>query len=165
MYFVRAAMSNPSLSLPTTLPPGLYEQAGGKPSSVVSHGTGGSIGLPSSPLGSAFLAGQTSVKPQFTGGVLNAVRPQYTSQPLQPQTKGQRRLSASITSLTSPFPNVIKPQTASSQLWDVTPAEKATFDGFFRTLDTQNKGYIEGDVAVPFLLQSGLGEDVLAQVW
>lgn len=49
--------------------------------------------------------------------------------------------------------------------WDVTPTEKSNSDQFFDTLDTQKRGYIEGDVAVPFMLQSKLPEDVLAQVW
>ena len=160
MYFVRAAMSNAALTLPTTLPPGLYEQASGKASGLVSQTTGGSAGFPSSPLGSVFLPGQSSVKPQVTGGTLNAIRPQYTGQPLQPQVTGQRAPSVPP----SPFPNAIKPQ-APSHFWDVSPSEKATFDGFYRTLDTQNKGFIEGDVAVPFLLQSSLSEDILAQVW
>lgn len=154
-------MSNNSLTLPASLPTGLYELAGGKPSSVVSHATGGSVGLPSSPLGSSFIGGQSQIKPQYTGGALNAIRPQLTGQPLQPlqpQSTGQRTVS-------SPFPNAIRPPAVNNQFWDVSPSEKVTFDGFYKTLDTQNRGYIEGDVAVPFLLQSGLSEDILAQVW
>lgn len=54
---------------------------------------------------------------------------------------------------------------AASQPWDVTVEEKARFDQFFDSLDTQRRGFIEGDVAVPFMLQSKLSEDVLAQVW
>ena len=49
--------------------------------------------------------------------------------------------------------------------WDVTAEEKARFDQFYDSLDTQRRGFIEGDVAVPFMLQSKLSEDVLAQVW
>ena len=49
--------------------------------------------------------------------------------------------------------------------WDITPAEKAKSDGFFNSLDDQGRGYIEGDVAVPFMLESKLSEQVLAQIW
>jgi epidermal growth factor receptor substrate 15 len=49
--------------------------------------------------------------------------------------------------------------------WDVTPEAKATSDRFFAQLDTQNKGVIEGDVAVPFMLQSQLDEGSLASIW
>jgi epidermal growth factor receptor substrate 15 len=51
------------------------------------------------------------------------------------------------------------------QPWDVTPGAKATSDRFFTTLDPQDKGFIEGDVAVPFMLQSQLDEGVLASIW
>ena len=43
--------------------------------------------------------------------------------------------------------------------------EKAASDRFFDTLDTLQRGYIEGEVAVPFMLQSKLPEEILAQVW
>jgi epidermal growth factor receptor substrate 15 len=49
--------------------------------------------------------------------------------------------------------------------WDVTPAEKASSDRFFDTLDTLNRGYIEGEAAVPFMLKSQLPGEVLAQIW
>lgn len=49
--------------------------------------------------------------------------------------------------------------------WDVTPQAKATSDGFFSQLDPQNKGVIDGDVAVPFMLQSQLDEATLANIW
>lgn len=49
--------------------------------------------------------------------------------------------------------------------WDVTPQAKTTSDGFFSQLDPQNKGVIDGDVAVPFMLQSQLDEATLANVW
>lgn len=52
-----------------------------------------------------------------------------------------------------------------SQQWDVTPEAKATSDRFFAQLDQQNRGTIEGDVAVPFMLQSQLDEGTLATIW
>jgi epidermal growth factor receptor substrate 15 len=49
--------------------------------------------------------------------------------------------------------------------WLVTPADKARFDRNFAALDIGNKGYITGEEAVPFLGQSGLDENTLAQIW
>jgi epidermal growth factor receptor substrate 15 len=49
--------------------------------------------------------------------------------------------------------------------WDVTAAEKTAADRFFDELDSQRRGYIEGDVAVPFILKSNLPGEALAQVW
>ncbi|KAG1776718.1 hypothetical protein EV702DRAFT_1228512 [Suillus placidus] len=70
----------------------------------------------------------------------NAVQPQLTGQvspapPLPNRCLAPSKLAPTI----PPFPSVAK--------WDVTVSEKA------------------GDVAVPFMLQSNLPEDVLAQVW
>ncbi|OAA80331.1 EF hand domain protein [Akanthomyces lecanii RCEF 1005] len=55
------------------------------------------------------------------------------------------------------------PQTGGD--WLVTSADKARFDQLYATLDKTNKGYITGEEAVPFLSQSNLSEDALAQVW
>ncbi|OAQ98771.1 hypothetical protein LLEC1_06231 [Akanthomyces lecanii] len=49
--------------------------------------------------------------------------------------------------------------------WLVTSADKARFDQLYATLDKTNKGFITGEEAVPFLSQSNLSEDALAQVW
>ncbi|KAI0181232.1 hypothetical protein GGR52DRAFT_523368 [Hypoxylon sp. FL1284] len=49
--------------------------------------------------------------------------------------------------------------------WLVTPADKTRFDQFYADLDKANKGFITGEEAVPFLSQSGLPEDALAQIW
>jgi epidermal growth factor receptor substrate 15 len=56
-------------------------------------------------------------------------------------------------------------QNRSNQQWDVTSDAKATSDRFFAQLDQQNRGTIEGDVAVPFMLQSQLDEGTLATIW
>ncbi|KAI1388639.1 uncharacterized protein F4822DRAFT_252166 [Hypoxylon trugodes] len=49
--------------------------------------------------------------------------------------------------------------------WLVTAADKIRFDQFYADLDKTNKGFITGEEAVPFLSQSGLPEDALAQIW
>jgi len=146
MYLIQASMTGQLSSVPTSLPPGLYEQAGG---AVSSHGTGGSMNI-SSP-GFPQVPRHTTLQPQLTGQASRAP-------PLPNRRLGHSGLAPTI----PPFPGVA-PQTTGQ--WDVTPAEKASADQFFDTLDTKHRGYIEGDVAVPFMLQSKLPEDVLAQVW
>jgi len=78
--------------------------------------------------------------PQRTGASL---RPQHTG-PMSPQRTGTPR---------------------SAVAWDVTPEAKAASDRFFAELDKGNIGVIDGDVAVPFMLQSQLDEGTLATIW
>ncbi|KAF9870480.1 UBA/TS-N domain-containing protein [Colletotrichum karsti] len=49
--------------------------------------------------------------------------------------------------------------------WLITPADKARFDALYDDLDKTRKGFITGEEAVPFLSQSNLPEDALAQIW
>lgn len=49
--------------------------------------------------------------------------------------------------------------------WLITPADKARFDQIYADFDKQGKGFITGEEAVPFLSQSNLPEDSLAQIW
>lgn len=149
MYLIKASMSGQLSFIPTSLPPGLYEQAGG--GGIVSHGTGGSgIVSPTS-------FTPTRMMQQYTGP--SALQPQTTGQKRAPPVLPSRKLTAPVQ-----VPNAFG-NTTGQQAWDVTPAEKASADRFFDTLDTQKVNYIEGDVAVPFMLQSNLPEDTLAQVW
>ncbi|PCH38700.1 hypothetical protein WOLCODRAFT_115893 [Wolfiporia cocos MD-104 SS10] len=167
MYLIQACMSGQLQNVPPVLPPGVYEQAGGKSvlDGVAVHATGGSASF------------SPSVSSAFGGRPASSIEPHFTGQgsPLQPQMTGQARPSAApplparsaLSNATSAF-SFVQPQAtgAAPQLpWDVTPAEKTSADAFFDTLDTQKKGYIEGDVAVPFMMQSKLPEDVLAQIW
>jgi len=144
MYFIQGVMSNAISFIPTTLPPGLYKQAGGVTSTspVQSHGTGTS---------GSFSPVRNSFGPQITGQTI-----------LQVQTTGYSSPLSTASAL--PARRQTNGATQSAD-WDVTPAEKASADLFFDSLDTQNKGHIEGDVAVPFMLKSQLPGEVLAQVW
>lgn len=49
--------------------------------------------------------------------------------------------------------------------WAVTPQDKARFDQIYTGLDKTNKGFITGEEAAPFLGESRLSEDALAQIW
>ena len=161
MYLIQAAMHGQLQTIPPVLPPGLYEQAAGKSpfDGVATHATGSS-GQFSPGLNASFTGRPVStIEPNFTGQA-SPLQPQMTG-PLRSNTGAQPQRSAFGSTATFPF---VQPQSTGAQ-WDVTPAEKANADRIFDTLDTQRKGYIEGDVAVPFMLQSKLPEDVLAQVW
>ncbi|THG98918.1 hypothetical protein EW026_g3354 [Hermanssonia centrifuga] len=155
MYLIQASMSGQIQVVPQTLPPYVYEQAKNTVEGVISHATGSSGSFSPSAFGG------------FPGRPTSAIQPQFTGQaPLQPQSTGHRPtppLPARSVSIPA-FP--LAPQ-ATGQLpqWDVTPTEKATSDQFFDTLDTQKRGLIEGEVAVPFMVQSKLSDDVLAQIW
>src|SRR5258708_10951500 len=165
MHLIQAAMSNSAFIIPKSIPPAVFEQAGKPLSPVAAQSTGGSI--PSPTLASYPGASSTqTVKPQYTGSIL---KPQTPSVPLRSQYTGTASGSPSATS--SAFPVSSPPSTFASSfasnapVWDITPAEKAKSDSFFKSLDSQGRGYIEGDVAVQFMLESKLSEQVLAQIW
>jgi epidermal growth factor receptor substrate 15 len=155
MHLISSIMSGKLSFIPTSLPPGFYDTVVGKPAApVVAHSTGS--GPSFSPTHTGGFATRTPVQPQVTG---QALRPQYTGQTLQPQATGYKPTLPARSPMGIPaFPT---PQLQ----WDVTPAEKVSSDAIFNDLDKQRLGYIEGDTAVPFMLQSNLPEDVLAAVW
>jgi epidermal growth factor receptor substrate 15 len=47
----------------------------------------------------------------------------------------------------------------------ISPQEKASYDSLFNKVDTLGRGFITGEQAVQFFIDSGLGEDVLAGIW
>lgn len=155
MHLIQSCMANSALVLPATLPPGIYETAsGGRPapaaapiSPVVRNNTG-----PASPMRQQYTGGGVApLQQQGTGGSVGA-----TSAPIPPA----RSFTAS-----SAFAPPSRQMSIQNPQWDVTPQAKTTSDGFFSQLDPQNKGVIDGDVAVPFMLQSQLDEATLANVW
>ena len=170
MYLIQASMSGHLQTIPSTLPPSIYEQAS---NGIAPQATGGSGHI--SPSLTGGFPGHP-VQPQYTGQALSQMQPQMTGQgfsSIQPHMTGPLRsapplparsaLSSSGAPSSPGFP-FVQQQTTGAQ-WDVTPQEKASSDRIFDSLDAQKRGYIEGDVAVPFMLQSKLPEDVLAQVW
>ncbi|KAI1745398.1 hypothetical protein F4680DRAFT_102587 [Xylaria scruposa] len=96
--------------------------------------------------------------PTITGPPVSAI-PRQLSGSAQPRTSsplGRPPLGAQGLG--------IPPQTTGSD-WLITPADKVKYDQFYADLDKTNKGFITGEEAVPFLSQSKLSEDALAQVW
>lgn len=155
MYFIQGLMSKKISFVPTSLPPGLYQQAGGG-SGVATHMTGNS-GSFSPTAGSQF-----NVQPQYTGqSRLQLNHTGMSSQARSPALPPRPYVpSIAARSLSPPAQ---APQAVVH--WDVTPTEKATSDQWFHDLDKESRGYIEGGVAVPFMLQSGLPGEILANVW
>ncbi|KAL4244397.1 hypothetical protein ABKN59_010430 [Abortiporus biennis] len=153
MYLIQASMSGQLPAIPSVLPPYVYEQAGAK---VESHMTGDSGSF--SPTGL-----------NFPGRPVSTLQPQYTGQsqgiPVQMTGQGLRAHATSPPIPGRPSVAGIPAFPTSTPQWDVTPAEKANSDRLFDGLDKNKRGYIEGDVAVPFMVQSKLSEDTLAQIW
>lgn len=56
-------------------------------------------------------------------------------------------------------------QQQQQQGWKISQQEKAESDNWFGQLDTNNKGVLEGEQAVGFFGQSGLGVEDLAKIW
>lgn len=154
MYFIQAVMSRQLSVIPLSLPPGLYQQAQAKGSHF--SGNSGSF----SPVSSTFAQSKTTVQPQYTGQ--NAMQPNYTgiSPPKAPPSLSARA-PASSPFVTSPFGQL----TAQNVRWDIGPADKAVADRYFDDLDVHKRGYVDGDVAVPFMLKSNLGSEDLARIW
>lgn len=143
MYLIQSSMANPNLVLPATLPSGTYEAAsGGRPAPTPPPP------VPGSPIQRQMTG---TMHPQLTG----TMHPQLTGQSFTAAVAPTPPRSFTMASFVSP----------SDGAWDVTPEAKLASDNFFAQLDTQNKGAIEGDVAVPFMLQSQLDEDTLANIW
>lgn len=172
MYLIQSCMANPALNLPATLPPGTYEQAsGGRPppssltsSPIARQNTGGAA----APIARQYTGQNPSMgimQPQRTGQSATGVPPAALSTPPRSSTMNSYS-SPTNSGFSNPAMSAFgNRQNALSQPWDVTPAEKSVSDGFFAQLDPQGKGVIEGEVAVPFMLQSQLDEGTLAAIW
>lgn len=151
MHFIQAIMKGAIASLPTTLPPGLYEQLSGgqslplrsfTPSQPVSRVYTPAQGQHSQSRQSSVYAPAAPITPQGTGAV-----------PSRSST-GFQDLSAQPAALSS-----------GASVWDISPAELANANKFFDSLDGDKTGQIPGPLAVPFFLQSKLDETTLARVW
>ena len=166
--------------LPPSLPPFLVDAAAGRPlQPVSSHQTGSSLHSPTFP------SAASTISPQYTGNTNSVLRPQTTGA-ISPQLTGRpvpaapSRIPPAIPARPStivaippavpgqsPFPLARPPAHVQPAVvpWDIQPAEKATSDGYFKGLDQQGLGYVEGAAAVPFMMLSNLPDATLAKVW
>lgn len=149
-------MSGQLSFIPSSLPPGLYQQASNNnQTNVRSHITGNSGSF--SPLAGTFPSARGNVQPQYTGQS-PLLQSEHTGLSETPSRSSVRNdiLTLGTTSVV---------QNGHTLPWDITATEKAAADRFFDELDSNQLGYIEGDVAVPFMLKSNLPGEALAQVW
>lgn len=146
-------MSGKLSFVPTSLPPGLYDQASGKFDAVVAHTTGSS--LQQSPSASRFPV--SSLQPQYTGGLQSQLTGRGPAPSVPPRPAAIPGPSAFHQP--TPFGALQDPE------WDITPADKAYSDVHFDRLDQEQRGYIESEVAVLFMTQSKLPYDSLAKIW
>jgi epidermal growth factor receptor substrate 15 len=156
MYFIQAVMSGKVTTLPSTLPPNIYSQASG--GMIATHATGTTGSGSFSPTRSTF---PSSIRLQYTGSLYNPTMTSVNNPPSAsalPPVLGL--LAPPLHTGSSIF------GTASLNAgWDITPAQKASSDHYFDTLDPQGRGYIEGKVAAPFMSQSKLSDEELGQIW
>ncbi|KAK3816965.1 MAG: hypothetical protein JOS17DRAFT_400413 [Linnemannia elongata] len=141
MFYIQRTMDGSISTLPTTLPPSVLKAAAGPAAGV---------GLMSSPV----LSAQTLAR-QVTGGNMGIQNPVIA-----------RQMTGSMSLSSSPL---AKQNTgglsADSIPWEITPEEKAKFDRFFDQLDANGDGFVEGEEAGRFFMNSRLPESVLAQIW
>jgi hypothetical protein len=133
MHYIAGTMDGSITSLPSSLPPAIYNSAAGRstPASPVTRQFSGDLSLSPS-FGHRFPSNSPSLQKQ-------AITRQFTGSPLQAQA------SLSIASaLTSPA--------AANTLWDVTDQEKQKFDNFFDKIDSRGTGFIQGTGATRFTM-------------
>ncbi|KAL7414092.1 hypothetical protein BDY24DRAFT_414779 [Mrakia frigida] len=189
MYFIQGVMSQKITTLPQTLPPGLYETASEGRSLPVSSfnqdlrslsHSPAPISAPSTPIPRQVTGQQQPMSPvsrNVTGGggfpqsqPSHQMLPNVTGGSFSNQNQNQNNSSSFASPTTrqqSGFASAFTPAPApQAQVpWDVTAAEKTASDKFFDELDTFGRGILDGDVAVPFMLQSKLPEVDLASIW
>jgi epidermal growth factor receptor substrate 15 len=144
MYFIQGVMNNEIFFIPTSLPPGLYHQAGGGQvpfSPVKSHISGNSGSF--SPVVGSF---------QQHTGQIQLLQPDITGRSSRPF------FSVGDTSQAGAYPLLSVNERAGT-------VEKASSVRRSDTIDSQKRGYIEGEVDAPFMLESKLPGEILNQIW
>lgn len=147
MFLIQHTMNTTLPTLPSVLSPALYASALSLP--VPSLGT--PRNLPTSPMrqpASMIYAPVTTLSPQMTG--------QSFSSSQQQQSQQQSAFSSPIKQFQPVQQN---------PPWDISAQEKAEADKYFAGLDPSNKGVVEGEMALPFMMASRLAVEVLAVVW
>lgn len=137
MHLIKSVLSGHSTTLPLSIPPQLYEEA-----SQLNISTR----PPYSPL-----------------SPLSPNTPEYSSGRPQPTTHVSR--SKSIYGFGALASTVSGPSKKPPLTWDVTSDEQAFADKYFDSLDTGKKGFLDGEVAANFMLNSKLPPDDLSQIW
>ncbi|KAK9245613.1 hypothetical protein V1506DRAFT_537832 [Lipomyces tetrasporus] len=162
MHLIQCTLNG---SLPT-LPPSV-------PQTLITSASSGSDGGRPSPRTSA----RASMAPQLPP-------PQHQhQQPAAPRPRGhqfsvgrqspapapgqvQRQLTGSSVGSHQGFGGLARAGSfPATEEWLITTAQKEHYDSIFASVDRDGRGFIAGDIAVPFFMTSKLPDDVLAQIW
>ncbi|KAF2767515.1 hypothetical protein EJ03DRAFT_147005 [Teratosphaeria nubilosa] len=135
MHLLTSMKTRAMTALPNTLPPGLHEAAARR-------------GVPPSRQASGQVPPAVAPR-QFAGGPIGV--PPRTQSPLARAPGYGTSPSASAQPAGVP--------------WLITLQEKAKYDQFFASIDTQGRGILTGEQAVSFFSDSRLPEETLAQIW
>ncbi|KAF8540772.1 hypothetical protein BDD12DRAFT_879918 [Trichophaea hybrida] len=140
MHLITSCKNGSLPALPQILPPGLYDAASGRPPTR---------------------NGPDRRQPGRTMPPVPPIPKQFSGPQAQ---RAQSPLSRNFTPPVPQNANAIQRDITGGG-WAVLPADKQRFDSVFLTVDKANRGVITGEEAVPFFGNSGLPEDVLAQIW
>ncbi|XP_038049579.1 epidermal growth factor receptor substrate 15-like 1 isoform X2 [Patiria miniata] len=84
---------------------------------------------------------------------------------VMPAAMSTKRATPPIPSDGSPRGSPVLATKQEQSTWVVTSEEKATWDQTFSLIDTDKDGLVGGEEIRPLLLQSGLPQNILAQIW
>ncbi|KAH9447005.1 hypothetical protein MJO28_015983 [Puccinia striiformis f. sp. tritici] len=148
MHLIQLSMSGRLSIFPTSLPSALLESsttpAAGAALPISRQVTGQQQTMPGS---------RTSSSP---------LRQSTTGSMIRPQSTG-RSGSGIASALPTGINSIMGSPTGSA--WDISSAELAQSNIYFDSLDTNRLGYITGDRAVPFMMESKLPGEILARIW
>ncbi|WFD31031.1 hypothetical protein MSPP1_002060 [Malassezia sp. CBS 17886] len=154
MHYIQGTMNGTIPTLPTTLPPEVYEQAAGgvlpAASPLQPQRTG------TDPIAAAFAPPTPALR--------NAPS-RSSSLAVMPGTPAAAATPGAVPGQGPPGPVPGGAAAAAPDGWGVPPFERPKYEGFFQSLDAEKTGKVEGAAVVPFFLQSGLDEAALAHVW
>ncbi|KAI8049477.1 hypothetical protein BDF22DRAFT_181495 [Syncephalis plumigaleata] len=144
MYLIQHTMDGSLKQLPAHLPNGFYPST-------------------STPASSS-IAGSPVIHAPPSGTV-----PRYHAPADRAIPSGSMTMSRILSNRSNDARNSMFPSENSSPMstapWDVTSEQQATFGRYFDGLDQGQRGFIGGDEAVRFFLNSKLPESVLAHIW
>ncbi|KAK9372733.1 uncharacterized protein V1513DRAFT_451386 [Lipomyces chichibuensis] len=161
MHLIQCTLNGTLPALPPSVPPPLLAAASSVPE----------VGRPSS---------RTSARPSIAPQI-PPPQHQHQQQPPAPRQRGHQysggrqspapggQVQRQLTGTSVSHQGFGAPARAGSlpptEEWLITAAQKEHYDSIFATIDRDNRGFIGGDVAVPFFMTSKLPDNVLAQIW
>ncbi|KAI9595465.1 hypothetical protein BDF19DRAFT_442049 [Syncephalis fuscata] len=152
MYLIQHTMDGSLKQLPGKLPNGFY------PGTPLTTPTSASTPVPNS------MSGSPAVHPVSVGTLSRYHTPSERS-----IASGSMTMSRAVSNQNNETrPGIFPPDTSANtnnMAWDVTPEQQSTFGRYFDGLDPGKRGFIGGDEAVRFFLNSKLPENVLAHIW